>query len=102
MLPASVISDIYNGAWRRARAAECAPRRLRQGRLRCLGSPGRLKARYGGALCLEVQAGAGDAAQAALAAWAAAELGAELQARAPFFQFMLIFPQNCTLDKTER
>ncbi len=49
-----------------------------------------------------MQAGAGDAAQAALAAWAAAELGAELQARAPFFQFMLIFPQNCTLDKTER
>ena len=52
-----------------------------QGRLRCLGSPSRLKARYGGTLALEVQAGAGAAAQAALAAWAAAELGAELQAR---------------------
>lgn len=52
-----------------------------QGRLRCLGSPSRLKARYGGALALEVQAGAGAAAQAALAAWAAAELGAELQVR---------------------
>ena len=53
----------------------------KQGRLRCLGSPSRLKARYGGALALEVQAGAGAAAQAALAAWAAAELGAELLAR---------------------
>ncbi len=50
-----------------------------QGRLLCLGSPGRLKARYGSALALEVQAGAADAQQAALAAWAAAELGAELQ-----------------------
>ena len=50
-----------------------------QGRLLCLGSPGRLKARYGSALALEVQAGAADAQQAALAAWAAAELGAGLQ-----------------------
>lgn len=53
----------------------------KQGRLRCLGSPSRLKARYGGALALEVQAGASAEAQAALAEWAAAELGAELQAR---------------------
>ena len=53
----------------------------KQGRLRCLGSPSRLKARYGGALALEVQAGASAAAQAALAAWVAAELGAELQVR---------------------
>ena len=53
----------------------------KQGRLRCLGSPSRLKARFGGALALEVQAGAGAAAQAALAAWAATELGAELQVR---------------------
>lgn len=54
-----------------------------QGRLRCLGSPSRLKARYGGALALEVQAGASAAAQAALAAWAAAELSAELQVLMP-------------------
>ncbi|KAK9833394.1 hypothetical protein WJX81_001382 [Elliptochloris bilobata] len=54
---------------------------MHQGRLRCLGSPSRLKARYGGALALEVQAGAGEAAQAALAAWAAAELGAVLQSQ---------------------